>query len=215
MSDSFVTIAPGVTRQQGDESYSYRLEGTKEAIVAARLVPESWFVATGERDKRGRMARSKRFQIEGGRVIETSVPAKGPAYVRFCSTEAEVQARQDRERAAADKELQRKAEDMELLELAWIPDSHKRFRELGVMRIEAMMTGPAYHLGRGLGGYRYAPETIDAFKEAIEEALQVLAEGKTLFDPDRHAQRVAEIRTQGAKADTGLQRFLEQAIGEQ
>ena len=68
-------------------------------------------------------------------------------------------------------------------------------------------------LENGLGGYRYAPETIAAFNDAIDEARQVLAEGKTVFNPSRQAQKIANIKSKFAKADPGLQRLLGAVMG--
>jgi hypothetical protein len=85
-----IAIAPGVTREEFG-CWGYQFVGTKDALIRSALAQESWFVALGERDRLGRMARSKKFEIDGRRV-ETRVPATGPAYVTFRYTDAELAA---------------------------------------------------------------------------------------------------------------------------
>lgn len=113
-------IAPGVTRY--DRTHSYRLEGTKGDLIAGGFAQASWFVADGEHDKYGRIARSKKMQIDGRRV-ETRVPAKGLAYIDMYYTDAEVEAERERRRAAEDRASQRDMEELEQMELDEIPDS--------------------------------------------------------------------------------------------
>src|SRR5260221_143145 len=84
------TVAPGVTRRQC--FWGYYLEGSKDALIASGLAHADWFIAPGERDKRGRVARSKKLKIDG-HLVETRVPDKGPAFVGFHYTA------QERERA--------------------------------------------------------------------------------------------------------------------
>ena len=80
------TVAPGVT--QRNHSWGFILTGTKAALITAGVCKGNWFVSEIDRDKQGRVKRSKNV-TRNGRSIRTCVPAKGPCevWVRYSSQE--------------------------------------------------------------------------------------------------------------------------------
>ena len=54
-----------------------------------------------------------------------------------------------------------------------------------------------------------APEAIETFDDALNDALQAISKGRTLFSQDRHAKVVAGIHGQFAKSDPGLERYTD------
>lgn len=73
------TVAPGV--QRNDCDWGYSLEGTKDNLLASGLVKPHWFIEPNMEDGHGRTVRSKRL-VDDGRNIETTLPARGFAFVR-------------------------------------------------------------------------------------------------------------------------------------
>lgn len=194
-----VDVAPGVVRT--DWFWGYCLEGTKEDLLRAGFAKDEWF-PSGERDKRGRVVRTKKLEVDG-RLIECRQEGKERFRVYVHHSERE------RELAEARNELTR-ARDREHKELAALPASHDDYRQqygaFAARAIESLVEGLC---ADGVGGYHYAPEVIDELRAKVGEIENILEIGRTLFDPNEKASRVAAIKVKTAEADPTFYSFME------
>lgn len=198
--DPEITVAPGVKRS--DHFWGYSLTGSKDALIASGLVKPDWFVRVGLKNKRGHTMRTKRLEIDG-RLIESTVPACGHANVRFSYTQEE----QD---AARDREELRKARVYETAEIAKLPNSHERYRQVTSEIFRQWLGALRNALNRPSGGYHYAYEVLAEFDDAVADIEHALATARTLYDPKERAREIAGFKAKTAKADPALQRFMDQ-----
>lgn len=93
--------------------------------------------------------------------------------------------------------------------LGTLPKSHEQFRERLVHDLKGTLDAFRVRLESGCWGYRAAPEVIEGFAEFAGDVLDMLSEARTIFNHRAARQAMTEILMPSAKANFGLQRFLE------
>jgi hypothetical protein len=203
-------VAPGVTRE--DFHWGYMLEGRKEALLAAGLAKHEWFPDGVQRNNRGGIIRTVKFEHEG-RGAYCRQERKNWFLVGINYSEEE----RDRWHEASElREEYEKALTDEKKEIAHMPTSHEQYREKSVRRWEIMFEerftdifGPhEYH------GFSYAPEVLAAVDLKMAEIRGILETGRTLYSAERQQARIAEVRAKVAAADPDVRAFLDRVTGQ-
>ena len=181
--EEVVALAPGVTKTV--QPWGYIVHGTKDALIAAGLFREEHFADGEERDRRGRIARSKYFVYQGR---QTRTFPRGryrfEAWVQYGDSELEA--------LEARKALERTAQA-----IASLPDSAERFRagaQSHFRELFAALLQPMLRAGHG--GWRYSDLAIKQIEEAIAELHEQLGQGETVFSASARAQRIALLRAE-------------------
>ena len=192
------TVAAGVTRT--DCLWGHIWKGTAEALLAAGVVQGDWLADGSERDKRGRVVRSKQI-ARAGSTFKVRRTSSRQYQVEEHYGEGE---RLERERRLKfEKELRDQAKL-----LASMPASHRQFREQLAAYLARHLASPVQNIARRFGGYRYSPQALAEIVEARDELLRALLQGETLFSAKARAAEIVEIRAKTAAEDPGLQAFL-------
>jgi hypothetical protein len=84
MMDDKRKLAPGVTIQSC--YWGFWIEGKRDAVLASHIVEEDWLSDCTKRRSNGNILRQK-FIVTGGRVIETTVSARGRVIIQWWSAE--------------------------------------------------------------------------------------------------------------------------------
>ncbi len=193
------TIAPGVTRTDCD--WGYYLEGAQEALIGAGLATAEWFADGTERNTKGQVVRSKRFQVDGRAVETTTRQRSRICTVRITFSEADQEGRESAKVAA---EVRRK--------LGALPKTAEQYRartaatfENVIDAIIGMAREPSH------GGYRIDADTIAELQRMAGHMVNAVEVAKVVFD--RKARTAAEITIKApmAQADPTFQAFMASA----
>jgi hypothetical protein len=95
--------------------------------------------------------------------------------------------------------------------------SHEAFRNWYADRLYRLMEG---HIGvlnecACLDGYDISQETIAEFLEELQEALEVVRDGSSVFSPAKRAARIQKLKATIAAEDDDFQPFLSKLVSEQ
>lgn len=166
---------------------SYVLRGLKQDLMIAELAADDWFPAPDERDKRGRIARSKNFNY-AGREIRTCLPARGAASIRVHFTPAEIVEMErffeyEKQRTEAQKSL------------GYMAQSEDEFRERCLIVVDSdwpmvssFMTGS----NNISGGFRFDNNAIQAVRNKYNEIAEILREGRIIYSSERRQREIAK-----------------------
>lgn len=195
-----INVAPGVVKRES--FWGHYFEGSKEALVAAGVAREEWFPDGKGRNRRGKVIRTLCFEHEGRRV-ECRKPKSGRCYLSFTYSGEERQRHEERikfERALSGAKTR----------IDNLPDSYDDYRTRaahhGPQSIDGFLTA---YCRDGYGGYRFAPEVIEAVQDKLEEIAEILSTGRVLFSEDRRREVISEIRAETAASDPGLRKLLD------
>jgi hypothetical protein len=199
--------AAGVSAERPNDQWVY-YKGTKAALVAAGILADGWFPGDPGRNKT--MIGFRKLRGLYGHAPDRRDPG-AIDQVRRCSrdrfevmretTDAELTEHAVRD--AAREKLQR-ARAMESASVEAMTSSREEFRE----RVQHALLVARYVARSADGGYSFDEDTWEAFHEALSEVETIVAAGVVEFSSARRAAKIAEIKAETAKADTGLQSFL-------
>ena len=189
-------IGPGVTREAFWWGYIY--EGSGEALLACGVVEKEWLADGIERDRRGRIVRTK-YAKRAGRELAIERTSARRYQVRESYTETERKRFEQRKELA---EIERA--------IASLPKSHEAFRGTVAKLLECVLASYVPGVARNFahGGYGYSPEALEDIGEAAAELVRCVAEGLTIFSPALRARQIVAMRAKAAKSDEALQSFL-------
>lgn len=194
-----ICVSPGVKLTTCEWGMYY--EGKPGAMVAAGIAQEDWFSDGTKLDKHGRTVRTLKL-MANGRAIESTINGRtGRAILRVCKTDSERATEKKRKEL---QEAQSKAE----IELAWIPDTPERFRELIGRAIDVSCSAAWGSARRGLAGYRFEKAAVEEFKMELQQATASLLQSRILLDRNAHAAAIEKVKLKVAKADPDLQEFM-------
>lgn len=187
MADSDSTVAPGVKRRE--QTWGYRLEGSKQALISSGLVQASWLADGTERNKRGHTVRTKHLTVDGCHIHTYMTNPKRELFevwVNYPKAERDARERTEEiEREAA--AVRRKIEAL--------PKSAEAYRESFVHFFGIYVRGVAGQAKEGEAGYRYDAETIETLESLADEMVEAIENGRILFD--RKARIAAEFKIRG------------------
>jgi hypothetical protein len=206
--DNVTTVAPGVTRD--DYWWGYRLEGRKEALLAASVAKPEWFPDGLRRNKRGQIIRQRKFTHNGERMECQQV-----SRLRFCVVVRYAEEESERRRALeAQRDEYEKALVDEQKELSGMPNSHQAYRAQYVRYFEAMYEDRfSQFFGKSkYHGYSYAPEVLDAIEQKMQDIRGILATGRTLYSAEVQQTRIKELKAKVAAVNPDVRAFLDRVI---
>ncbi len=173
--------------------------GSREQLLAAGIVKENQL--PGEPGVNAKTQLQTQTP-DGHRLKIRRQHKRFEVWWRF--SEDDIRIRENKERL--DKALQQ-----EKRLLSTMPCSHEQYRKkISLFVVEEMFKIRFRLLEHGCGGYCYAPEVLQQFDEAVAEIKVTLDEGRTFFNERHRRADIAEIRALTAKADLGLQGFINQ-----
>jgi len=99
-------------------------------------------------------------------------------------------------------------------QIACLPKSHEEFREQSVKEIASFARMALKVVQEDIhgSGYRLSRETSEEFLLAIEEALDVIRNGSTIFDKERRKARELELRARMASGDGEFKPFMSRVL---
>ena len=203
----------GVTVERYGFWVSYK--GAKAVIIATGLLADGWF--PGDPGQNKTHISFRKLRGIGGNACDrpdfgalASVQRLSKIRFEVCR-EATKEERAAREAAAVRenrayeaRERLNRAQASESVSIDAMASSHEEFRK----RVEHFLLTARFAARCPDGGYRFDAEAWDAFDEAMTAVEEVVARGIVEFSPALRAKKIAEIKAETAKADTGLQSFL-------
>jgi hypothetical protein len=224
----------GLTRRERDE-FRDLVSGTAEVLIASGLLSAemlplpgkvgiAWRPDNGEPQPGGSWSwvpgyLEVRRRPDGSFCVVVTVSAEEQARRRAQlegKEEADARAKMRRERDMRRAKGWLSEGDAAKRELASMFTSHEAFRNWYADRLYGLMEA---HIGvlnecACLDGYDITQETTAEFLEELQEALDVVRDGSSVFNPAKRAARVQKLKATIAAEDDDFQPFLSKLVSE-
>jgi hypothetical protein len=183
--------------------WSYILTGNRDVLIAANFAASDWFTAPGERDKRGRVVRGKRFTYVGRRIY-TCLPVRGVARLDIHFTESEqVEVKRFHEYKKKRIEAQKG--------LACMAHSENIFRKHCLLvvgsdwpTLSSFITG-----SNGMsGGFRFDRNAIEAVQEKYSEIAEILRGGRVTHCSKTQRREIGKCLESLCEVDPTFSTFM-------
>jgi len=194
-------LPPGVTCE-AKHHWGNVYRGTREALVAAGLMPDGGFPGDPG------MRRTMRRLEHGGRQVHVERLSPRRLEVRWTYT-------QDERDALARELARRQAFEAVRAHVAALPDCASGYREETMHRLRCLAEETAIDLCRRRGGYRFDDAARRAIGQAFGELARVVTGAAVTFDPAARDREVAGIYDRLASRipqDDAFERFLQTAV---
>jgi hypothetical protein len=202
------TVAPGVTRE--DWGHCWILSGNMDALIASGIAKEEWFPTWLETERRGRVKRTNKLNVDERR-IEVRRPPIGRCEVRFYRTRTERAEYEEAHREEWEREDERIREIQREGLLAYTHDREiQRYADTlsipgglkaeirSTFEIHLKMVGRVFGLSNNMHVYWGVP------REVRERADELLFQLKDLFEQSE----MTPTREVKARADAKFQSFI-------
>jgi len=200
-------IAPGVKHSEWCSSDRY--EGTKEALIAAKIAEPHWFEDLSQKWRGGKIKRTKYLTVNG-RHVETTVPAQG-----YCTVTVRCTPEEEQERRARDERERERQREIALLDAEpKAPDQYReRCRQDAILALSQVQYAVGFRSARGASKepFRFDDDTIRSIREHLAEIVDLIDEGGIVKLREPFNVKLLKAATE-AQRNVGFQRFMSRLL---
>jgi hypothetical protein len=179
--------------------------GSRAQMITAGLLADGMFPGDAGRNK----SRQTYSDMPGaGQSLAVTRTSRHRFHIYVRATAEEVERRQARERL--DRDTREAAEHLRK-NLACLPTSAEDYRARMVRFFGGTISAELRCLDALGFGYRFHPEAVEQFREAVDEALCVLRTARVIYRGQERQRAVQDMREQYTKviaADTAFMSFM-------